>query len=355
MSAVTKNALDNMTRKSLAEIAKQRGVSGWHSMRKAELLKSLNRLSLARKNSKKKRQTNGTNGKSSLANSLSLSKTICQRIQQEAAINHQMKNISTEEFCGPVDRDRLLVIERKAYWIEIEWQIAHKSVERARAALGSQWHHAYPAIRLFDVTADDLDHPANEHVADIPVSGEVDSWHVQVPSAEMSCKLEIGYLTPAGKFFSIARTTKIAPFRKNMTRPLISNGNGKPNGSSNGTNGNRPAQKQKKRTHSLRTSYLTDTFEHNGDEQAAGNLKFELDAELVLSGITEPGAEVLLHGDTIPLRADGSFSIQVPLQEGRQVMPAVAVKHNGLEQCTIILAVERNTKKLEPQVFSSEY
>ena len=45
---------------------------------------------------------------------------------------------------------------------------------------------------------------------------------------------------------------------------------------------------------------------------------------------------------------DGSFTVRYSLPNCRQVIPAVARSSDGLEQRTIVLAVERNTKSMEP-------
>jgi hypothetical protein len=38
------------------------------------------------------------------------------------------------------------------------------------------------------------------------------------------------------------------------------------------------------------------------------------------------------------------------LPDGRQIIPAVATSADGVEERTVVLAVERNTKALEPMV-----
>ena len=77
---------------------------------------------------------------------------------------------------------------------------------------------------------------------------------------------------------------------------------------------------------------------------------FELDAELIVYGVTEPNAHVTLQGDPVRLRPDGTFTVRFSLPNCRQVIPAVASSANGIEQRTIVLAVERNTKVMEPLI-----
>jgi hypothetical protein len=78
--------------------------------------------------------------------------------------------------------------------------------------------------------------------------------------------------------------------------------------------------------------------------------KFEIDAELIVYGVTEADAHVTLQGDPVKLRPDGTFTVRFGLPNCRQVIPAIACSATGLEQRTVVLAVERNTKVMEPLV-----
>jgi hypothetical protein len=77
---------------------------------------------------------------------------------------------------------------------------------------------------------------------------------------------------------------------------------------------------------------------------------FQLDAELIVYGATEPNARVTLQGEPIKLRPDGTFTMRYSLPDSRQIIPAVATSPDGIEERTIVLAVERNTKHLEPTI-----
>jgi hypothetical protein len=81
---------------------------------------------------------------------------------------------------------------------------------------------------------------------------------------------------------------------------------------------------------------------------------FQLDAELIVYGATEPNARVTLQGEPVKLRSDGTFTMRFSLPDSRQIIPAVAVSPDGIEERTIVLAVERNTKQLEPVIRDGE-
>ncbi len=57
-----------------------------------------------------------------------------------------------------------------------------------------------------------------------------------------------------------------------------------------------------------------------------------------------------LQGEPVNLRSDGSFTVRFSLPDSRQIIPAVAASADGSEERTIVLAVERNTKELEPMI-----
>ena len=57
-----------------------------------------------------------------------------------------------------------------------------------------------------------------------------------------------------------------------------------------------------------------------------------------------------LQGEPVKLRPDGTFTMRFSLPDSRQIIPAVATSPDGVEERTIVLAVERNTKQLEPMI-----
>jgi uncharacterized protein len=81
--------------------------------------------------------------------------------------------------------------------------------------------------------------------------------------------------------------------------------------------------------------------------------EFEVDAEMVVFGRTKPDGRVTLAGEPVKLREDGGFAVRLSLPDRRQVLPIVASSADGVEQRTIVLAVERNTKVMEPVIHES--
>ncbi len=58
---------------------------------------------------------------------------------------------------------------------------------------------------------------------------------------------------------------------------------------------------------------------------------FNVNAELIIYGATEPDAKVTLGGHEIKLRSDGTFSFRFALPDGKYDLPAVAVSADGTD------------------------
>ncbi len=85
-----------------------------------------------------------------------------------------------------------------------------------------------------------------------------------------------------------------------------------------------------------------------GHSADGADFEFQLDTELIVHGVTRPDAHVTLRGEPVKLRSDGTFAVRFNLPDRRHVLPVVASSHNGTQQRTIVLAVDRNTKVMEP-------
>jgi hypothetical protein len=73
---------------------------------------------------------------------------------------------------------------------------------------------------------------------------------------------------------------------------------------------------------------------------------FNVNAELIIYGATEPNAKVTLGGHEIKLRADGTFSFRFALPDGKYDLPAVAVSADGTDGRAADLKFSRETEYL---------
>jgi hypothetical protein len=73
---------------------------------------------------------------------------------------------------------------------------------------------------------------------------------------------------------------------------------------------------------------------------------FNVNAELIIYGATEPNAKVTLGGHEIKLRSDGTFSFRFALPDGKYDLPAVAVSADGTDARAAELKFSRETEYL---------
>ncbi len=88
------------------------------------------------------------------------------------------------------------------------------------------------------------------------------------------------------------------------------------------------------------------TSPFGGQAAAAKGFWFNVNAELIIYGATEPNAKVTLGGHEIKLRSDGTFSFRFALPDGKYDLPAVAVSADGTDGRAAELKFSRATEYL---------
>jgi hypothetical protein len=425
---ITTASLKTQSWKDLADLAKTKGLSGWHSMRKDELVKALvratQRQSKVRTSSSAHKSSGGhksmkskpvrrpasvkphpshprfqqphTNGSKTTAKlngkHSATSKTngstraitakspvvgrkqqrIADKIHRVNAERERLKDLSgsfslqkSGKRKAP-EKDRLVLMVRDPYWLQAIWTVTRVSVKRAEAALAEHWHTAGPVLRLIEVDGGHTTSTAERVAREIEVHGGVTNWYIEVNNPPHSYRAELGYKAANGRFYSLCRSNVVHTPAPDSSDVIDENWT--------------DVAANYERVYALSGGYsednnqsgeLQELFEErlrrpmgNGNNSQFGSgaervlnrhrdLEFHVDAEMILYGRTKPDAKVTLGGEPIKLRPDGSFTVRQPMPDKRQVLPVVASTPDGVEQRTIVIAVERNTKVLEPMVRES--
>lgn len=361
---MTASTLRTYTCKDLAQMARKEGVAGWHGMRKDELVSALVRVGRRRRSSKSqasagrdadKRGPTKTNG------TRPVTKAAPRRARPSRLIGVQQKLALQKNLAsGPAEttnkRDRLVVMVRDPYWLHAYWELTPQSVERARCALSQHWHTAKPVLRVHRVQEDG----GSKLEKIVEVHGGVCNWYVDVKEPPRSYRLEIGYDTPGSPFFCLARSNTVstpAPgaaelvdrnwtdVAENADQIFAMSGGYSPNGASV------ELQELLEERLRRRLGRPSETRYGNGaaTEARGDELRLAIDAELVVFGSTDRHTHVTIQGEPVQVNADGGFAIKMHLPDRRQVIPIVASSSDGVDQKTVVLGVERNTKMLDPK------
>ena len=345
--------LKSRTVRDLASLAKKKKVPGWHAMKKDDLVKAL--LKQARADAKRRPRDN--RGETSTTQ-----RKTPRRLGQMQARLANAKDLTFHPVDDGVRRtkDRLVVMVRDPYWLHAYWELSRKSTERAKVALGQYWHGARPILRVYEVRRDGTTTAARQPVRDIAIHGGVNNWYIDVRHPPKSYQLDVGYLTSVGRFFCLARSNVVstppassgdafdnnwAELAKDFDRVFALSG-----GYSEPAASDELKEVLEERLRRPVGNLTTRQFGPGaGGSTANGSeFEFEVDTELIVHGVTQPNAQVTLRGEPVRIRSDGTFAVRLNLPDRRHVLPMVASSRDGAEQRTIVLAVDRNTKVMEP-------
>jgi hypothetical protein len=397
--------LQRLTRKELVELARQRKIRGYSRMTKEELIAALtgeptrertpSRISQRRQTTTptETKQTRGPRSRAarsaeksaadaSQASSSQTGEAMPARQRSAARLGEsgvatpeeQVETskyevgVPTRELSPQLPRDlpagygvdRLVLLVRDPFWLHAYWELTPATIERAAAALGAEWHGSRPALRLVDVTSGDSTPTSETVLRDIPINDQARNWYIEVSDPPRSFRVDLGYLTPSGRFHTVLRSNVVttpragvserideawADLPENYERILAMSAGFQPGTSSEEVRRLIRERLQRPLASGMLASMASEALARR---RGARGFWFQVEAELIVYGATEPGAKVTLQGEPVTLRPDGTFTVRMALPNGRQIIPAVAISPDGLEERTIVLAVERNTKTLEP-------
>lgn len=396
-------SLGNLTRDELAAMAQRRGIAGWKTLKKLDLIKALNRSKSATKTSKpvkrpvpakavaprpaapkKKSATSVSTARAISTTGKSLAKPAGKIVPKptvkrqtltaksrgkrnstitpsaEAVLKRDLAQASSE---GKEGHDRFVVLVRDPHWLQVVWEFSRGTILRAETALGSEWHRSIPTLRVFDVSGHDATSRSEARLQDIPIHGGVNFWYVPIDGQPRTYRLQIGYLTPSGRFQVLARSNSVTPPRPG-TPGTMSGGWDDLNGeyqrvfALSGGYSEASPQSPVRELLEDRLGRPIDSWNGQGAAEqpempsggkSTGQLPLTFHAELILHGITTPDARVTVVDEPANVKPDGSFQVRLALEDGRHLIQTVVARPDGSGLRTIILSVERNTKELEPQ------
>jgi len=375
-------------------MAKRRGVTGWHAMRKDELVKALIKAakssgaSAKSKSNGKAKKPKATTAKASTpATARSRKSTVAKakptasakrrtakakpakksdpKVVESIQKMYEQRQAAKDLNTSPTDQkaaDRLVLMVRDSYWLHACWEVSRKAIDRAKAALAQDWHTSTPVLRVTEVDGEVMTSGSERLVKQIEIHGGVKNWYIDVVDPPKSYRCHLGYLATNGRFHAIARSNVVTTPRPGSCEEIDGNwddvadnvekiyalSGGADEEHADGELREMLEQRFRRPVGmpmAARLGLVGDQF-CNGKPNHDFDLNIEV--EMIVCGSTKAGSYVTLSGEPVKVREDGTFMVKMDFPDKRQIFPIVARSKDGLEQRTIALAVERNTKAMDP-------
>lgn len=338
-----------------------------------------------------------------LARNTSLS-TIYSRLSRSQLIEalqqvlpEQAAAVSTPEPAAPAtaqpaatamaEASQVSVLPRDPQWAYAFWTVSSADQERAAVAGAQQL-----CLRVTDVTGLQAGSCHPQALQEVVVDAGSSEWYLALPLCDRAYCVELGYRLSSGGWLQLAVSAAVhmpsagpssvvadlfVPFSLETLPAVLA---AMPAAASSGGVEHERHYQQSIAASPRRLRLGSETWQEHtaaspaGDQQqhsasgaglwASGRSEsgqglaqprsfwLVADAELVVYGATEPSASLFIGAERVPLKADGSFRVQVPFRDGQQVYPIQAVAADGEQERSIRLEFQRSTP--EAQVNSRE-
>lgn len=373
---ISKVDLKSQTVKELGQRARDLGIPGSGSMRKDELIKALSNklraIKAAKTRAKKKKSVSGstttkrkrtTRPRKKQTLPVVKLKTNLVKLDMSETDKQELKDLSLGSNFGSsngrsVHRDKITVLVRDSFWLQACWEIKRKSVVRAQAAMMEHWHTARPVIRVYEVEDASKTTNSARIVRDIEIHGGVTTWYINVSNPPGQYRVELGYLAANGEFHALCRSNMVTTpipgssesidthwddIADNYERVYVQSG-----GQKDGAGSSELKELFERRLNRPIGESVVSRFGFKAPGAEEEEFQFDVDAELIVFGNSDPTSSVTIKGEPVKLSRDGSFTVRMDLADRRMVLPCVSTTADGRQQRTVVVAIERNTKKMEP-------
>ncbi|GAB4326622.1 MAG: hypothetical protein Kow0059_23010 [Candidatus Sumerlaeia bacterium] len=250
---------------------------------------------------------------------------------------------------------RIVALARDVRWAWAYWEIGEHT--RAQHGIPRGRHTRTLALRIYDVTGVAFD-GTNAHLFfDIVINDLATSWYFETPEPNRTYCIDVGYYAPDGAYVTVARSNLFQTPRDTMSDQtgdawmevneryfaelFRMSGGLEPRGGSSALLRRLHEELLVKHKAAVSSGAVSSgAVPRRPDSE----FWFNVDAELIVYGATEPSASVFLGGDRLPLEADGTFTLRLALPDGEQTISLKAVKSGGDQSRSATLVVSRKTK-----------
>jgi len=255
---------------------------------------------------------------------------------------------------------KIAILPRDPLWFYAYWEVAAETHAKLREKLGeNKFNSSRWVLRVYDITSVKFNGSNANKYFDIAIGYGSDNWYVNVGEVNRAWCSDLGLITPDGEFVVIARSNILAMPRSGVSpitdeqwailqmefeRLLKLSGVEQIGRSSFDIAKLMRERWEEIVSISLPSSRVgASSWKGKPGEVKPKSFWLKADTELIVYGATEPDAKLTVQGQSVTLRADGSFSLRFYLPDGTQEYPIEAVSADGTMKRKITFSVKRDT------------
>ena len=257
---------------------------------------------------------------------------------------------------------KIVILPRDPLWMYAYWEVAPQVFSDLTKKLGEQTYNSSKwTLRVYDVTNIAFNGSNQHKHFDIQIDYWSENWYINVRESNRAWCVDLGLMTPDGKFMTVTRSNVIVMPRQGVSpitdeqwailqqefeRLLRLSGVDKIGKSSFDV-----AKLMRERWEEIVSISIPGSpmgasswRKSNVAEEKPKGFWLKADTELIVYGATESDAKLTVQGKTVRLNPDGSFSLRFYLPDGKQEYPIEATSVDGTMKKQITFLVERKAK-----------
>lgn len=236
-----------------------------------------------------------------------------------------------------------MLLVKDPWWLFAYWEIQPETERAARSQLMPQEVAELQSIlRVYDVTDVEFpSQPANRSF-DISLSGLATNWYIQTNAPNSAFIVDIGLLTQGGRFLLLARSNRVTTPRFGPSDIIdeawmtSDEAYWKLFGAATGMGGSSPSGWTRLMPQQLFSgNWASPSLMGPCKPAAVRGFWCRVDTDLVIHGATEPRSAVIIQGQRVTLRKDGTFTLRLALPTGSQTITIEVTSPDGSQTRTV--------------------
>jgi len=358
---MTRQQLNAMSKAELIRLAKDRALRGRSGMTREQLIAALAPKADAQKPRRKYIPTEDASSETLIKKGLDESGRLPQgTLRQE-----------DPPLPGPYNETKIVLLVRDPYWLYAYWEIENTVREDLNREFGT-WEQLPLVLRVFDLSnassgmdsrggyCSNSSSGQSASFFDVPVNPATASWYIFVGEPSHCFFVELGVISSSGRYRMIARSNRITTPADSVSDIIddewmvvdehfqrLYHLAGLPGGASEALlEGYQKRLERAGFAGSGAISSISSPMLHRKQlQEQAAERRFwlVLNTELIVYGATQPGAQLMIQGQEVKLREDGTFALRMALPDGVHELPVTAVTPEGTDSITITPVVTKQT------------